>query len=269
MTDRNHTQAQTDAEIIANAMAEIRKWAKEKTDTDIFWTTEWKDIQEALGRLRTPAQEPRAWELSADGLFQVFTMSDGSKRHAPAPSAPPLAVQGGITEGERGALDMWDSLPDRFSLGETEYALRLAAIFHAALRRLSPATTATGARETVGVELRSALQWARGIQPQDWQIPKSKDEHYENDSRALRVLADAVAAPSHPRGEGVVELEPEIWECQQCGKQFDRETFSHGVADHHPSCDGNCRGSCPVERECGPVNLVPPPSGQGKTDGGE
>lgn len=60
---------------------------------------------------------------------------------------------------------------------------------------------------------------------------------------------------------------PEIWRCLQCGQEFDTYTFSHGVADHHPNCDGNCKeGKCPVERECGPVEKLEPPAPQAFED---
>ncbi len=54
-----------------------------------------------------------------------------------------------------------------------------------------------------------------------------------------------------------------IWQCMGCGETFGEQRTSHGIAGH--GCDGtdrDCARRCPVEIECGPIELVeetPPP----------
>ena len=48
-------------------------------------------------------------------------------------------------------------------------------------------------------------------------------------------------------GDGEEAGIPEIWQCQSCGKEFDRKTFSHSRTE------ADLRGN-PVEVECGPIS---------------
>ncbi len=176
-------------------------------------------------RLRTPAQEPRAlggyralltreeWiamdEIACDN--KAYTKKyEGAKDSVPMEkamvllrallrvnesnneahrTAHPLAVQGGITEGEREAMRFYGNEPVFYSDKEKEKhdAIRFGFTLAACVRRLSPATTATGAERLAAMSI-SELQ-------REFRLD------YANAVR-LRDAIRPPPAPSHPRGEG-------------------------------------------------------------------
>jgi hypothetical protein len=83
------------------------------------------------------------------------------------------------------------------------------------------------------------------------------DEDDSDEFKAVRGVHLAISAVESARAKftppEVEDPEPVSWQCEKCGKNFLRETFSHSVAV--PDAHGD-----PVEEECGPISPVYAPA---------
>ncbi len=259
MTDRNHTQTpETDA--VDEALARLTELYQ---DGDLLRDKDIRMVCSELRRLRTPAQEPRGeWPTEPhDGYPESFRTIDGKAlnsfeyaditarahwangrsipwkawellRRVPgySPSGKPwmrathpLAVQGGITEGEREAMRFYGNEPVFYSDKEKEKhdAIRFGFTLAACVRRLSPATTATGARvwtasEWLNTDMEGTQEFRTGNVDDDggmlWSTFYPRDQiirafvgytHLYGPLDEQEGPDTLPPAPSHPRGEGV------------------------------------------------------------------